>query len=108
MKLIVAFVQDRDAPALVSALTKRNFRATMVASTGGFLRRGNTTIASGVDDEDVPAWIEIADTHCCERMAPVVYAHDPDLIPWYPPDLLEVRVGGAVIFVLNVDRFEQI
>ncbi|MFW6074404.1 MAG: cyclic-di-AMP receptor [Chloroflexota bacterium] len=108
MKLILAFVQDRDAPRLVSALTKRNFRATMLASTGGFLRRGNTTIASGIDDNDVSEWIKLAEIHCCERMEPVMYGHDPDLIPWYPPGLLEVPVGGAVIFVLNVERFEQL
>ena len=50
MKLVVAVVQDQDSNRLSNALTKNNFRATKLASTGGFLRSGNTTFLIGVDD----------------------------------------------------------
>lgn len=43
MKLVVAVIQDQDSNRLSNALTKYNFRATKLASTGGFLRSGNTT-----------------------------------------------------------------
>ena len=50
MKLIVAVVQDQDSNRLSTALTKNDFRATKLASTGGFLRSGNTTFLIGTDD----------------------------------------------------------
>ena len=50
MKLIVAVVQDQDSNRLSNALTKAKFRATKLASTGGFLRSGNTTFLIGTDD----------------------------------------------------------
>ena len=51
MKLIVAIVQDEDAGRLVSALMDKGFGVTKLATTGGFLRAGNTTLISGVQDE---------------------------------------------------------
>ena len=51
MKLIVAIVQDEDAGRLVSALMDKGFGVTKLATTGGFLRAGNTTLISGVEDD---------------------------------------------------------
>ena len=53
MKLIIAVVQNEDADAVVDALLENDFRATRLASTGGFLRRGNTTVMIGVQDQQV-------------------------------------------------------
>lgn len=53
MKLIIAVVQNEDADAIVDALLEQEFRATRLASTGGFLRRGNTTLLIGVQDHQV-------------------------------------------------------
>ncbi|RCK09572.1 hypothetical protein DT075_39610 [Bacillus licheniformis] len=50
MKLIIAVVQDQDSNRLLKALTDHNFRVTKLASTGGFLKSGNTTFMLGVDD----------------------------------------------------------
>ena len=51
MKLIIAIVQDEDANRLVSSLMEAGFGATKLATTGGFLRAGNTTLLIGVEDE---------------------------------------------------------
>ncbi|MBP3652308.1 MAG: cyclic-di-AMP receptor, partial [Clostridia bacterium] len=51
MKLIIAIVQDEDASRLVSKLMAEGFGATKLATTGGFLRSGNTTLLTGVDDD---------------------------------------------------------
>ena len=63
MKLVVAVVQDQDSNRLSNALTKTKFRATKLASTGGFLRSGNTTFLIGTDDSLVPA-LEIIRDNC--------------------------------------------
>lgn len=108
MKLLIAIVQDQDAPSLTSALLERGFRVTTIATTGGLLRQGQTTLISGIDDDRVDEWLAIAEETCQRRMVPLVLGGDPELYPWYSPELLEVEVGGAVVFVVNVDRFERI
>ena len=64
MKLVVAVVQDQDSNRLSNALTKHNFRATKLASTGGFLRSGNTTFIVGTEDALIPQLLDIGDTNC--------------------------------------------
>ena len=59
MKLIICVVQNKDADGVVDALTAADYRATRFASTGGFLRRGNTTIMVGVQDHQVDHVVEI-------------------------------------------------
>jgi uncharacterized protein YaaQ len=58
MKMIIAIVQDDDALDLVDELTERNFRVTKLATTGGFLKSGNTTLLMGVEKEKVEEIIE--------------------------------------------------
>ena len=53
MKLVIAIVQDKDSNRLSNALVREGFRATKLASTGGFLRAGNTTFMIGIEDERV-------------------------------------------------------
>jgi uncharacterized protein YaaQ len=108
MKLLIAIVQDQDAPDFVSALIERKFRATMISSTGGLLRRGQTTLISGVDDWRVDEWLAIAAEKCELRREPLVMRGDPELYHWYTPDLIEVEVGGAIVFVVDIHRFERL
>ena len=51
MKLIIAIVQDEDAARLISELMSDGFGVTKLATTGGFLRAGNTTLLVVVDDD---------------------------------------------------------
>lgn len=59
MKLIVAIVKDSDNEAVSHALTADGFRVTNVASTGGFLRRGQNTLMIGVDDQQLEKALEV-------------------------------------------------
>lgn len=59
MKMIIAIVQDQDSQELADKLVENNFRATKLATTGGFLRAGNTTFLSGVEDERVEEILEL-------------------------------------------------
>lgn len=108
MKLVMAVVQDKDSQRLSNALVETNFRATKLASTGGFLRSGNTTFLIGTEDHRVDKAVELIKENCKSRdqlMSPVSpMGGNADT---YVPHPVEVEVGGATVFVLPVDRFEQ-
>ncbi|PPA68510.1 cyclic-di-AMP receptor [Jeotgalibacillus proteolyticus] len=108
MKLVVAVVQDQDSSRLSTALMKNNFRATKLASTGGFLKSGNTTFMIGTEDHLVDKALKVIDESCRSReqmVAPVspMGGNADSYIP-YP---VEVEVGGATVFVLPIEQFHQ-
>lgn len=109
MKLVTAIVQDEDLPNLLDGLTKVGFRATSIGSTGGFLRSGNSTVLIGVEEAQVPRVLTIIRDRCRTRtqmMNPYSPALEPGLL--YMPPQIEVEVGGAVVFVQHVARFERL
>ena len=88
MKMLVAIVRDADLDEILSALLEENFRVTRIASSGGFFRRGNATLMIGVSEKRVDQALQVIR----ERCAPS----------------LDLAVKHATVFVLDVDRFEQI
>ena len=106
MKLIVAIVQDEDASRLVGQLMNNGFGVTKLATTGGFLRAGNTTLLVGVDDEKFDSAMEVIESVCKSRKQ---IATSPASMTGasgvYSPYPIEVMVGGATIFVLQVEQF---
>ena len=58
MKMITAIINKRDADSVCDALTQENFMFTKMATTGGFLRSGNTTLLIGTDDDRVKAAVK--------------------------------------------------
>jgi uncharacterized protein YaaQ len=109
MKMVVAIVHNEDAGALVDALLDREFRATRLSSSGGFLKQSNATIFLGVEDADVEEVITIVRANCTSRTQ-VVNPMPPIMEPgeFFMPYPLEVEVGGATVFIIPVDRFERI
>jgi uncharacterized protein YaaQ len=107
MKLIYAIVSNDDSSSVSSALTKAGFFATKLASTGGFLMSGNTTFMIGVEDEKVDEAISVISKYSKKRsqMTPSSAAYGIGMYTSFP---IEVSVGGATIFVTNVERFEKI
>ncbi len=108
MKLIIAVVQDKDSNRLSNALVQADFKATKLASTGGFLKAGNTTFLIGIEDDKVDEVLEIIKQNCKAReqlVAPVspMGGNADSYVP-YP---VEIQVGGATVFMLPVERFEQ-
>ena len=109
MKLIIAIVQDEDASRLVNQLMKNGYGVTKLATTGGFLRAGNTTLLIGTEDDNMPAVMAIIEDVCKSRKqmtsAPSTMGSMggmPGAAASYP---VEVTVGGATVFVLSVDQF---
>ncbi|OFI01531.1 hypothetical protein CLOACE_20860 [Clostridium acetireducens DSM 10703] len=109
MKLIIAIVQDDDAGDLLDLLTEAGYRVTKLATTGGFLKSGNTTLIIGVEEEkinDVIKSIEVV----CKKRKQVITSPSPvaGSTGVYVPYPIEVEVGGATIFVVDVDKFVRI
>lgn len=106
MKLILAIVQRDDANTVTEHLIQQGFSSTRLATTGGFLRRGNTTILVGVEEEQVEEAIEVikANSHARTQIATVPTEMG---YGYYPVMPVEVTVGGATIFVVDVERFER-
>ena len=109
VKLLLTIVQDADAARLEQALRERNFQSTKMASTGGFLREGNTTLIIGVEDKDVALVQEIIHANCRERTK-VVTAGSPlhAVEGAFSTQPMEVPVGGAIVFVLSVEAFHRL
>jgi uncharacterized protein YaaQ len=109
VKLVVAIVHHEDAGALVDALLDRDFRATRLHSSGGFLKQSNATVILGVDDPQVDDVLAIV-RETCHARTQVVNPMPPIMEPgeFFMPYPLEVEVGGATVFVLPVERFERI
>ncbi|WP_297714126.1 cyclic-di-AMP receptor [Clostridium sp.] len=111
MKLVLAIVQDDDAMDLIEELTDKNFRVTKLATTGGFLKSGNTTLMMGVEKEAVKDVVKVIED-VCKRRKEMVSAPTPTTIGsgsgMYMPYPIEVEVGGATVFVLDVDQFYKV
>ncbi len=106
-KLLVIITANEDADSLIQELVRRGYPATKVSSTGGFLRRGNATILSGVEAQDVDDVLALIRSECKARteFVPAQALPFPESI--YPAEPVQVRVGGAIVFVVPVERFEK-
>jgi uncharacterized protein YaaQ len=109
VKLVVAVVHNEDARLLIDALLAAKYRATWLHSSGGFLKQSNATILLGVEDDKVDDVVTLVRSHCHSRtqtVSPMLPIMEPG--EFFMPYPLEVEVGGAVVFVLPIDRFERI
>lgn len=105
MKLVTAVVQDEDAQRVLDALVKEGFRATKVSSTGGLLRRGSATIKVGVDDDQVDRGIVVVRANVTPRSTAAVTGQPARMLEEpHPVGAMHVEVGGAFIFVQNVEQ----
>ncbi|WP_040953012.1 cyclic-di-AMP receptor [Gorillibacterium massiliense] len=108
MKMVIAVVQDKDSNRLSNALIQAGFRSTKLASTGGFLKAGNTTFLIGIEEDRVPEVLNVIRSNCKVRdqlVTPV--SPMGGTTESYIPFPVEVQVGGATVFVLPVEQFEH-
>lgn len=95
-KLIIAVVQNEDADDVVDALLENDFRATRLASTGGFLRRGNTTLMIGADEDQVDHVLDLIRQHARSGAAPA-------------PETQGVsQPAAATVFVLDLEEHQRL
>lgn len=111
MKLVLAITDDEDSADLIEALNENAFRVTKLATTGGFLKSGNTTLMIGVEEEKVDEVIDIIRKLCKKRKEVVVPSANintgSDMMMQYPLKV-EAETGGATIFVVDVDKFVRV
>jgi uncharacterized protein YaaQ len=107
MKLVIAIVNRDDANTVTQNLSKHGFSSTKLASSGGFLLAGNITLLIGVQEEKVQQVIDIVREHSHSRkqMIPATSEIGMNYLSAMP---VEVTVGGATVFVVDVDRFERL
>ncbi|HET9017124.1 MAG TPA: cyclic-di-AMP receptor [Thermomicrobiaceae bacterium] len=94
MKLIIAVVQNDDADAVIDSLLDSDFRATRLASTGGFLRRGNTTIMIGVQDQQVDQVLDLVRQQAHARAQ--------------QEQTGEIQTAAATVFVLDLEDYQRL
>lgn len=108
MKLIYAIVHDEDSPRLMAELNKSGYRVTKLNSSGGFLRSGNTTLMIVIEDEQREDVLEIVRKYSSARKAAINTHVTPSTMGGaYIPYPVEVTIGGATVFILNVEYFEK-
>ena len=107
MKLVVAVIQDYDTDPFLKAICANGLSATRIASAGGFLRAGNTTVFMGVEDDQVPLVKQLLHQHCRLRedvsdMPEMEFVDESTLehVCWS-------RIGGGVAFVARIAHFER-
>lgn len=104
MKLILAIISGDDSSKVARALTKSNFMVTKLATTGGFLMSGNTTFIVGTDEEKVEEVLDILrkNSKTRKQMVPTSASYGVGMFSSMP---IEVQVGGATVFILDVEQF---
>ncbi|NLA96268.1 MAG: hypothetical protein GX838_05440 [Clostridiaceae bacterium] len=108
MKLIFPCVNDDDSPRLIAAVNRGGYRVTKLHSTGGFLRSGNTTLMTVVEDAEQDEVISIVRKNSKSRKAAINASIPPsNMGASYVPYPVEVNIGGATVFVVPVEHFEK-
>ncbi|MGB9302040.1 MAG: cyclic-di-AMP receptor [Anaerolineae bacterium] len=108
MKLIISIVHRDDVDTLLKALTDGGHKATLISTTGGFLREGNATVFIGTENEHVEEILSLVKENCHKRtryLSPIVPVTEPS--EFYIPEPVELEVGGATVFVADVERHER-
>lgn len=109
MKLIITIVQDDDSLDLVEELNEKGYTVTKLATTGGFLKSGNTTLLIGLEESKVDAAIKVIRENCERRKGAVPIVEPmPEPAGVFVPYPVDVEVGGATIFVVDVDKYLKI
>jgi uncharacterized protein YaaQ len=109
LKLVIAIIQGEDAAQTVQALSAAGISVTKLQSSGGFLQQGNATLLIGVDADHVDATLALIRENCRERsqyMTPMPPMVEPG--EFFMPYPVEVQVGGATVFVVDVEKFEKL
>ena len=106
MKLIIAIINNDDSHTVLSELMNKGFYVTKLATKGGFLKAGNTTVLIGVEDEKKDQVLEIIGSHSKKRTAiiPAVQAFEDEI---FVPHPVKITVGGATVFVIDVEQFQK-
>lgn len=104
MKLVIAIINNDDCPGVLSELSRQNFGATRLSTSGGFLRSGNSTLLIGVEEDSLEQVFDILREFSSRRKQMISPMPPMGAVEFIAPPV-EVSVGGATVFVVDVDKF---
>ncbi len=107
MKLVLAIVQDEDSVSVMDELNINGFMVTKMCSSGGFLRAGNTTLLIGIEEEKVEQVLQIIEAACKSHKKVINSSMHTGATATYLSYPMEITVGGATVFVVDVDQFHK-
>ncbi len=107
MKLVIAIIQDEDAGEVISNLNKAGFHVTRLATKGGFLRAGNTTLMTGVEEEKVEEALGIIEENSKARTQYATLPSSLGAMHGFIAAPIEIKIGGATVFVIDVAQFKK-
>ncbi len=107
MKLIVAIIQDEDAGEVISGLNAEGLQVTRLSTKGGFLHAGNTTLLTGVEEDKVEFVLKVIEENSKSRTQYATLPSSCGAMHGFILAPIEVKIGGATVFVLDVDQFHK-
>jgi uncharacterized protein YaaQ len=106
-QLVLVTVSGTQAGALTDRLTRDGFTVTQVDSSGGILREATNSLLIGLDHARLSRLLKHL-RECCRTRRQFIPAHVEAPLLEVQPMMVEAEVGGAAVYVLNVERFEQL
>lgn len=97
MKVIMAIIEEHNEHNLTQQLTEKGFMVTKIATSGGFLKKKNSTLLIGVEEEKVEDVIHVINSECKTKAKIASTMSDA-----------KVAIGGATVFVIDVEKFKKI
>lgn len=106
MKLVIAIINNDDSQKVLSEIGRAGLYATKLSTTGSFLRSGNITLIMGVESERLDETLDIFRNNCSKReeMTSALPGYATELMQSVP---VKITVGGATVFVLDVEQFHK-
>lgn len=104
--LMTVMIQEQDLDLVLRSLNELGAKATHLVSTGGFLGRRNVTLLIGLPNDLRPAVVDVLKRSCRQRVEYLAIPLEGSPLPLPTP--VPVTVGGATVFTLAVERFEEI
>ena len=106
-QLVIATVSGAQAGALTDRLTRDGFYVTQVDSSGGILYEATVSLIIGLNQARLPRLLEHI-RECCPTRRRFIPAHVEAPLLEIQPVMIEAEVGGATIYALDIERFEQL
>ncbi len=105
MKMVIAIINYDDSQEVMGSLIKSGFSITKLPASGGLLKTGSVTMLIGLDESRLDECLQIIKEHSSTRKQIIPTGLDSGLFPTAP---VEIDVGGATVFVINVERYEKL
>ena len=105
-RLLFAVVQEQDIDTATRALEALGLPVVFLASAGGFLGRRNATLLVGLSEGREADAIRSLEESCRQRIEYLTLPLEGSPLPMPAP--VPITVGGATVFALPVERFEEL